>query len=111
MGMIPIDDLTPGMVLAADVHDRSGRLLLGSDAELTAKHIHVFRTWGIIEVKIAGIEEDAGGPVFPAEVSPEQVKEAEAVITKRFKHADLTNPAVKELYNLCVQQKVHYVGN
>src|ERR1039457_4777918 len=108
MGMIPMDDLTPGMVLAADVHDRSGRLLLGSGAELTAKHIHVFRTWGIIEVKVEGIDEDSGGPQFPAEVSPEQVKEVEASVTVRFRHADLGHPAVKELYNLCVQQKVQH---
>lgn len=110
MGIIPTADLTQGMVLAADVHDRSGRLLLGSGTELTVKHIHVFRTWGIIEVKIDGIDEDAGGPVFPAEVSPDQVKEAEAAIAPRFRHADLTHPVVKELYNLCIQQKVHYVG-
>ncbi|NTW99914.1 MAG: hypothetical protein HGB35_08325, partial [Geobacteraceae bacterium] len=54
MGIIAIENIETGMVLASDVRDRSGRMLLGSGVELTQKHLVVFRTWGVLEADIAG---------------------------------------------------------
>jgi diguanylate cyclase (GGDEF)-like protein len=58
MDVIATENLSPGMVLEKDVHDRSGRLLLTAGCELTGKHIHILRTWGVAEVAISGAEED-----------------------------------------------------
>ena len=52
MAIIPIDLLEAGMVLKADVRDRSGRLILPSGAELAEKQIRIFRTWGVTEADI-----------------------------------------------------------
>ncbi len=57
MGMVSIDALEVGMLLANDVHDRTGRLLLGTGAALTAKNLVIFRTWGIREADIAGMND------------------------------------------------------
>ena len=37
------DDLAPGMVLAQDVKDRSGRLLVRTGTELTERSLKVLR--------------------------------------------------------------------
>lgn len=58
MDVIATENLSPGMVLEKDVHDRSGRLLLGAGAELTGRQIHILRTWGVVEVAISGTGED-----------------------------------------------------
>lgn len=42
------------MVLAADVHDRTGRLLLGAGVELDRKRIVILMTWGVTEADILG---------------------------------------------------------
>src|SRR6185369_10254927 len=54
VGKVAIENIETGMVLASDVLDRSGRMLLGAGAELTHKHLVIFRTWGVLEADIAG---------------------------------------------------------
>ena len=62
MPLIEVADASPGMVLSADVHDPHGRLVMRAGTELTDRHVHALRTWGVPQVEVAGDEaEDAGG--------------------------------------------------
>lgn len=112
MGMIPIDSLETGMVLASNVNDRTGRLLLGSGVELTQKHLIVLRTWGIEEADIEGVEGEAVTMMkLPADVTPDELRAAEEDLKRRhFRHAGLDHPAVRELLRLAALRKVHH-GN
>ncbi len=58
MGMLNINDLKAGMVLAQSAVNRHGVVILAEDNILTEKHINYFKTWGISEVDIKDIDCD-----------------------------------------------------
>ena len=106
MGLLTIDNISEGMVLLSDVHDRSGRLLLGSDTELNAKHLRMFRTWGITEADIAGIDDQEACASIAADLDPERLAAAENELRPLFRNADLSYPAMAELFRLCLLRRV-----
>lgn len=106
MGTILLDNLAAGMILASDVHDRAGRMLLGAGSELTAKHLVIFRTWGVAEVQIVG--EDDGSPssqLLPPELTAEQLVVAESALAPLFATTNLDHPAMAELFRLAALRK------
>ena len=52
MSHISIDQLKPGMVLATDVTDTNGRLLLSKEQSIAHKHLTIFKMWGVPEVQV-----------------------------------------------------------
>jgi len=108
MGMLPIDNLEIGMVLASDVLDRTGRMLLGAGAELTQKHLTIFRTWGVVEADIAGIDYVNDEPPLPAEVDPAALEAAEEALQPLFAHAGVEHPALRELLRLAAIRRVQH---
>jgi hypothetical protein len=105
MGIIPTDKLIPGMVLASDVRDRSGRLLLKGGTELNDRHLHILRTWGILEAEVVGVEEDPDDPMLANGIGPELWSALENEIAPLFRHADLTHPAMRELLRMRIMKK------
>jgi len=110
MAKVAVDNLEVGMVLAADVHDRAGRMLLGAGVELTPKHLVIFRTWGVEEATIVGGENGTEGPALPAEVTPELLAAAEAALAPHFQAANLEHPAMAELFRLASLRKALHAG-
>lgn len=108
MGMIPLDALEIGMALASDVRDRNGRLLLGAGAELIEKHLMIFRTWGVVEVDVVGVEDLDGDAKPPPDVTLEAIAEARKSLDVLFMHAGLEHPFVQELLRLAAIRKVHH---
>jgi hypothetical protein len=109
VGKVAIDSLEVGMVLAGDVHDRSGRMLLVAGAELTQKHLTIFRTWGVLEADVAGQGSDeAADTILPANVDPLELAAAEQKITPLFQHTNRTHPAMVELMRLAAVRKVQH---
>jgi hypothetical protein len=108
LGLLALDNLEEGMVLKSDVFDRSGRLLLGRDTELTVKHLRMFRTWGVAEADIVGIDDQdqAGDTSIAADVDPALLSAVEAEMHQMFRNADLSYPAMKELFRLCLLRRV-----
>lgn len=70
MATIKLKQLEVGAVLSDDVADMSGRVLLRAGAEVTEKHLQIFRTWGVTEVSVVGDEIEADDFVL-ADLSPE----------------------------------------
>ncbi len=54
MGVVPTDKIKPGQVLAEEVRDINGRLLLSKGHTIAANHIRIFKIWGISEVNLLG---------------------------------------------------------
>ncbi|MDD2736134.1 MAG: hypothetical protein PHF56_19560 [Desulfuromonadaceae bacterium] len=109
MGTVAIENIETGMVLASDVRDRSGRMLLGAGAELTQKHLVIFRTWGILEADIEGQgSNDAAGQI-PADVDPLELAAAEQALAPLFRHTNLNHPVIIELLRLAALRKVQHV--
>lgn len=108
MGKIPIDKLASGMILAADVRDRSGRLLLGSGETLNDKHLRMFRGWGILEADIASHEARELLPPVEPQDNARRLEALESELKPLFRNTDLAHPAMGELFQLCLQRKFHH---
>ena len=102
MGIITTADIRAGMVLAADVKDRSGRVLLSADTEIAEKQIKILKMWGITEADVKGVAPAGGGASSPPGVDAEAFARAEAETSMLFAHTNAEHPAVKELFRLAV---------
>lgn len=106
MAIITIADLAPGMVVAAAVTDRSGRMLLAAGAEITAKNLRTLRTWGVLEVDVEG--QDAVVHHVEESVSAEELQAATQLLQPVWRNVDLTIPVMNELFRLCVLRKAQH---
>jgi hypothetical protein len=57
---VNIADLKPGMVLAHSVRNHQGVMLLGAGTKITKKNIRIFKSWGVIDVSVAGELDELG---------------------------------------------------
>lgn len=107
---VPTPELEPGLVVAAPVHDRSGRLLVPAGMTLQGKHLRILRAWGVPEVEVAsghggaasedgaedgdpdtsGSELDPGNGEEPDAAGARACPEATAdeLLAERFRHCD-----------------------
>ncbi len=95
------------MILAGDVHDQQGRLLLPGGSTLTSRHIRAFQMWGILTVKVRGTGEEE-----PAEsvLSPEILAAAEARVRERMHNNDLESPVIMEIVRFAVQREARLIA-
>ena len=100
MGMINIADVRADMVLAADVKDRQGHVLMRSGEKVTDKAAKIFRMWGVTDVDVEGIDQEVIEARAAEEFDPAIVAAAERVAQERFRHADPEDPVVRELMRL-----------
>jgi HD-like signal output (HDOD) protein len=106
MGMIHINELKPGMVLADEVRDFSGRLLLGKGKPVQPDHFRVFKIWGVTEVNIRGNNGDQEESKL--NLDPEQIEKIKKSALQVFSHTDLEHPAIKEIFRLSVLFRNEY---
>jgi len=106
MGVINIADVRPEMVLAADVKDRHGHVLLKEGETITEKHLKIFKMWGVTDMEIRGVDQAVIEARAAEEVDPALLEAAERVARDRFRHADTGDPVVRELVRLF---KHHYI--
>lgn len=50
MGIIALEEIQPGMILASDLRTSQGSVLLPKDSAVGAEHLRLARIWGIIAV-------------------------------------------------------------
>jgi hypothetical protein len=105
MGILHIDSIAEGMILAADIHDRSGRLLLNEGAVLSQRHIRMLMTWGVSEAYIAGIDSQEADSATSEEIDPARLRNAEEELRPIFRNVNLAHPAMVELFRLCLARK------
>ena len=106
MGMIHIDKLEPGMVLADEVRDLSGRLLLKKGKTIHPDHFRVFKIWGVTEVNVNG--NNGSKEEVKSDFDPQQYKEIEEITQQVFRHCDLKHSAIKEIFRLSVLFRNEY---
>ena len=103
MGLVSIDIVEPGMILGSEVRDGSGRVLLGGGAEVSEKHMTLFRRWGVMEVDIEGMGDEP--PDEEAPLDPEVLEEARRIQKERFQLNDLTHPFIGVLFELSSERE------
>ena len=100
-----LDDLQVGEILAADVKDRSGRLLLTAGAAIEERHLKIFRGWGVTDVSIEGTpNDDHNISEKMAQQDPDFRNMVETELKKDFKVNDLSNPFIQALLKICVDR-------
>ncbi|UCG08827.1 MAG: HDOD domain-containing protein [Desulfobacterales bacterium] len=103
MGILQTHKLKPGMILAEEVRDINGRLLLGKGNRIEPSHIRIFKIWGITEVQVFGAIGIKDKP--ESHVNPELIEKTEDKIKPIFVHVDLDHPAVKEIFRLSIEYR------
>ena len=106
MGIIHINDLKPGMVLADEVRDLTGKLLLEKGKTILQDHFRVFKIWGVTEVNICGNNGDK--KEIKPDFNSEEYKKIKETTQKVFRHNDCENPAIKEIFRLSVLFRNEY---
>ena len=101
MYAVPTDKLKPGKILAEEVRDINGRLLLARGNEIADNHIRIFKIWGVSEVTVEG--PDKGGDKFDPDLNPEKFEQVHTTVLSLFRHTDLEHPIIKNIFNLAVQ--------
>jgi HD-like signal output (HDOD) protein len=100
MGVIRTDKLEAGQILAAEVRDANGRLLLASGREICPEHIRILKIWGICEVHLQD-----GRPNHEqadALANPATLEHTRERVKTLFRFTDLEHPAIKEIFNLAL---------
>jgi HD-like signal output (HDOD) protein len=103
MGIVPINKLIPGMLLAEQVKDVNGRLILAKDKKIHSSHIRKFKIWGITEVNISG-----GVPLKDkprSQNNSEIIEKTNEKVKYIFSHIDLEHPVAKEIFRLSVEYR------
>ena len=84
MTIVNISDLKPGMTLATPVLNAQGGVLLNEGVELTDRHLHILRSWGILQADIEGVESSQIKQIDFQDLPDETKKQIEDTITERF---------------------------
>lgn len=98
MLLVPTDKIKTGQILAEEVRDINGRLLLSKGNKIKSNHIRIFKIWGIPEVKL--LTADHGENKSDSEIKPEFIEKNGESLKALFCHVDLAHPAVKEIYKI-----------
>ena len=107
MPLIRLEDLETGLLIAADVRDSHGRLLIKSGIRISAKHLQIFKMWGIYEVDIEQNDYRSSmevGDVSEHTYSASVVSQAETELARRFLLSDTEDPVIQELRDICLQR-------
>jgi hypothetical protein len=105
MTKVKIRNLKEGMILADDVRDQNGMLILSQGKSISEKYLRTFKSWGITEINIEGTieEDDKAGPEKNEENIPVEVKEK---VDDLFRFTDKQHPAIAELMELSILRKM-----
>ena len=99
------EQLKEGMVVAGDVKNIDGMLLVSTGTTLSARQIDILQTWGVTEVEIqsTGESEGAGDPL--ALLPPEKLAQLTAELKARFWQSDNLSPVQVEIFNLMLYRQ------
>ena len=110
MGMLNINDLKAGMVLAQSAVNRHGVVILAEDNILTEKHINYFKSWGISEVDIKDIDCDQVIKQEMETLSNDVVESIERELDELFPPLE-DNPVMEKIYKIVKKVSLKRAAN
>ena len=84
MGVLSVNDLKDGMVLASEARNKHGNILLKKGDTLEEKHITLLKSWGITEADIEGVDRDQIEKREMEGLSPELIASVERELKDLF---------------------------
>ncbi|MFZ5810943.1 MAG: HDOD domain-containing protein [Thermodesulfobacteriota bacterium] len=97
MGRLNIEDITPGMVLAADLRTPQGRFFLAKGSPLTDGHLRACKMWGVTEAEIEDSSGSQAEQNVLAALPPETLDALKQRTRMHFAGCDTSHPAIREL--------------
>jgi len=107
MGRLNIDEIQPGMVLAENVVDRAGRVLLKGGLQISERHLTILKQWGIIEAEVEGVSREEITAKATEGLDQELLNTIEEEYGEKFRHTARFHPFTQELFRLSVLRAVH----
>jgi hypothetical protein len=105
MGVLNVNDLKEGMVLATDVKNRHEDLLLKKGSQLTKKDILILKTWGITEANVEGIDKGEVEKQDMQSLSPSIINSLERELAELFPACD-EDPVMAEIRRIVKKFKL-----
>ncbi|MBE9545861.1 MAG: hypothetical protein IMF10_00025 [Proteobacteria bacterium] len=99
MGALNINDIKVGMVLAQDVRNKHGIILLKEGRILAERDITVLKTWGITEVSIKDVDRDQVVKEEMEALPNDVVESIEKELDELFPPLG-DNPVMEEIYRI-----------
>ena len=90
------------MVLADDLTDKMGRLLMTRGTVFTDKYLKICKMWGVVEAQVEGVSGDDINAFELDDLDPKELAKATELVHKRFCQTDIDHPAIRELVRLCI---------
>ncbi|MDD5528789.1 MAG: hypothetical protein PHX21_02025 [bacterium] len=115
MGLIELDKIEPGMVLAKPVYSHLGALLLKEGKTLTEKELLILESWKIKEIDIEGVESSENkDQMFSGQLGKDEIDKIEAEIDAKFssvpqdnmEHPDMAVKVMMEIKKIVKTIKV-----
>ena len=108
MPKLKLEQLKPGMVVAAAVKNLDDMLLAPAGCELTERHINILETWGIVEVEVEAAEA-AQAPIDPlSQLSPQRLARLQDEIRDVFWQFDAANSVQQTIFKLMLRRKAKH---
>jgi hypothetical protein len=105
MARMLLDRLGPGMRLEKPVFNLHGVLLLKTGEILTAKHLEMFKAWGIREADVMNADGVQPELAPEAELSPDAHAAVQAAVALRFRRSEPKgDPVVAEILRVVTRQ-------
>ena len=109
MGIVYIDDLGVGMVLASDLLGSGGRMLLPAGVALQEGHQKTLKAWGVTEVDIEDTSQ--GEVVTEAKIDSEALQQGQDYLQAFFAQTDLAHPAMAELFRFAYERTAKQIAS
>ncbi len=107
MARIALESLTAGLKLSKPVFNMNGVLLLRAGEILTAKHLEIFKTWGVREAEVIRADGSEPGAAAEVTVPPEVLAAAAEEIGRRFRRAGAAqDPVMADIMRLATHRLV-----
>ncbi len=100
------------MVIAKDIRNFSGELILSKGRPVSDKDIKTFKAWGILEIPVIGVSrKNESENSQENSVDPQLLKKAQIEVAKIFRHSNCKHPLMNELLQLSTQKKIKDISS
>lgn len=104
MGLVNIDCVEPGMVLASDLTTPEGRFLLPKGAVLEDKTIKTCKAWGVRQANVVGQDQQRLHEAKMAAIDPELLEKSRLALQPFLRKANMNHPAMAEIARIAEER-------
>jgi hypothetical protein len=107
MGLIELDKIEPGMVLAKPVYSHLGALLLKEGKKLTERELLLLESWKIKEIDVEGLESsESKDQAISEKLEKDELDKIETEIETKFSSIPQNNNVMMEIKKIVKTIKI-----